>query len=102
MIVSRVMNVLMSAYLIINAGIAIARVRDPALRYGRVSLGLLGVGLLSTHVEREFADRLGAATSWILLGGLIFMLAGAYRMVRLYWRYPEVRYRSLNLFGVGE
>ena len=102
LIISRVLNVLFCAFLIINAGIALTRVHDPALKYGRISLGLIGLGLLSTHVERQFGNQLGVATSWVVLAGLVFMIAGAYRLVRLYWKFPEVRYRSLNLLGVRE
>ena len=102
LIVSRVLNFLIALYLVVNAGIAILRVRDPVLKYGRTSLGLVGLGLLATHIDRQFGDALGTLTTWIQVGGTILMLAGAYRAIRLFWKYPEARHRSLNLLAIGE
>ena len=102
MVVSRVINVLVSLFLIANAGIAMWRVRDPALKYGRTAMGLIGLGMLTWHFHFVFGDRLPSLSAPVELAGVLSIVVGTVALVRLRWKYPDVRNRSLNLLGIRE
>jgi hypothetical protein len=100
--VSNALNLLLALYLIANAGIAIFRFRNPALKYGRKCLGLVGVGMLCLHVASLFSARMPTLSSRLELAGAAIMVVGVAALIRMFWKYPEVRSRSVNLFGVRE
>jgi hypothetical protein len=100
MMASRLFNLLLSLFLIANAGVAIWRVRDPALKYGRTCLGLVGLGMLCEHFHFVFGDRLPSFRWPVELAGALIMVVGVVALVRLRWKYPDVRNRSLNLMGI--
>lgn len=97
--ISRAAGVLVAIYLVVNAVVAVQRVRDPALRYGRIALGIMGLGSLFGRAEYLLSERWFYLTAWFQVIGLALMLIGVVRLLRLYRKFPSARNRSINLFS---
>ena len=97
--ISRVVGLFVVFYAIGNGILAMVRVQDPPLRYGRIAIGIAGFGMLLGKAERLLADRQPDLVPWLQAIGVMLMLVGTVRLVRLYRRFPEAKSRTLNLFG---
>ena len=100
LLASRIISILVIAYLITVGLFAMWRRPEPVLHYGRTSVGLIGIGMFISEVE-HVATGMSSRTALVFACiGVVLMATGTARLFKMYRKFPRARYRTLNLLSL--